>query len=584
MDIGVRIILENKRALSGVHGIVKDLLNVEAQYEKSILTALGRSMQDVVVETSADAQDAVAFLKSNRAGKATFLPLNTIKSRNVKPEIAEALKTRPGFINIASNLITFDPKYENIFTFLLGNVIIAEDLNSAITLSKYAYQLYRVISLDGDIVGAGGAITGGFNKVNPAMSINLDIKLKELTEQFQTLDSSLTECRIELDKVTAEFNEINAKQYEKKLTLSKYEESIKLNEGHYFEYEMRYDQLVKSHNLADKREQWNENSLNESIAKLNSRKDKLNEELSVARQTKTIHKAKVEDQEAKLTELRFQIDRHRDIISKHETDKVKCESILQNARERINKDYRMTIEYVIENYQNELPMSDNQARDIIDRLRGEIDRIGAINMEAMNELEDKQKRCDDLTTQQQQLEQAKTDMLKIISELDNKAREDFAKTIDSVNETLPSVFKYLFGGGSCRLEYVNPEDILTSGIDVSANPPGKNIVHLNLLSGGEKTLVALSILFSILKNKSFPLVILDEAESALDPANVERFGNIIKQNSDKTQFIVITHRPGTMERCDTLFGATMQVKGITSIYKVTLSQAKNEFASDDDKE
>jgi chromosome segregation protein len=240
----------------------------------------------------------------------------------------------------------------------------------------------------------------------------------------------------------------------------------------------------------------------------------------------------------------------------------------------------MTIEYAMENYNGELPMSDIQARDIIDKLRGEIDRIGAINMEAMNELEDKQKRFDELVVQQKQLEQAKEDMLKVIAELDNKARDDFAKTIDSVNETLPSVFKYLFGGGSCRLEYVNPEDILTSGIDVSANPPGKNIVHLNLLSGGEKTLVALSILFSILQNKSFPLIILDEAESALDPANVERFGNIIKQNSDKTQFIVITHRPGTMERCDVLFGATMQTKGMTSIFKVSLSQAKTEFAEE----
>jgi chromosome segregation protein len=303
----------------------------------------------------------------------------------------------------------------------------------------------------------------------------------------------------------------------------------------------------------------------------------------VARQTKTVHKAKVDDQEAKLTELRFQIDKHRDIIAKHEADKVKCESVLQNARERINKDYRMTIEYAMENYNGELPMSDIQAREIIDRLRSEIDRIGAINMEAMNELEDKQKRYDELVVQQKQLEQAKEDMLKVIAELDNKARDDFAKTINAVNETLPSVFKYLFGGGSCRLEYVNPEDILTSGIDVSANPPGKNIVHLNLLSGGEKTLVALSILFSILQNKSFPLIILDEAESALDPANVERFGNIIKQNSDKTQFIVITHRPGTMERCDVLFGATMQTKGMTSIFKVSLTQAKNEFASDSDK-
>jgi chromosome segregation protein len=255
MDFGVKTIIDNKRALSGIHGIVKDLLTVEAQYEKAVLTALGKSLQDVVVEDTTDAQQAVEFLKSNRAGKATFLPLNTIKPRNVKPEIVEALKTRPGFINIANQLVTFESKFENIFAFLLGNVIIAEDLNAAIALSKYAYQLYRVISLDGDVVGAGGAITGGFNKINPALSVNLEAKQKELAEQFQSLDASLTECRIELDKITAELNEVNSKQYEKKLTLSKYEEVIKINESHYFEYEMHYDQLVKSHNLADKRDQ-----------------------------------------------------------------------------------------------------------------------------------------------------------------------------------------------------------------------------------------------------------------------------------------------------------------------------------------
>jgi chromosome segregation protein len=300
----------------------------------------------------------------------------------------------------------------------------------------------------------------------------------------------------------------------------------------------------------------------------------------VARQSKTIFKAKTEDLEAKLTELRFQIDKHRDTVSTHETDKVKCESVLENARTRISQNYRMTVDYATKHYQDELPMSDNQAREVIARLQSEIDRLGSINMEAIEELEEKQKRFEELSTQQKELEKARDDIVQVIAELDNKARDDFARTINSVNETLPSVFKYLFGGGSCRLEYVNPDDILSSGIDVSANPPGKNVVHLNLLSGGEKTLVALSILFSILRNKSFPLVILDEAESALDPANVERFGNIIRDNSKNTQFVVITHRPGTMERCDVLFGATMQVKGVTSLFKVSLAQAKEEFVDE----
>jgi chromosome segregation protein len=321
--------------------------------------------------------------------------------------------------------------------------------------------------------------------------------------------------------------------------------------------------------------------LEEEIAKLNTNKDKVTQSLNVSRQNKTIHKAKVDDLEAKLTELRFLIDKHRDTVAGHETEKVRCEAVIENARNKINQNYHMTIEYAIEHYNDELPMSDNQARETISKLQSEIDRLGSINMEAIEELEDKQKRYDELLEQQKELEKAKNDIVEAIRELDNKAKEDFTRTIDAVNNTLPNVFKYLFGGGTCRVEYVDPENVLTSGIDVTANPPGKNVVHLNLLSGGEKTLVALSILFAILKNKSFPLVILDEAESALDPANVERFGNIIHENSNKTQFVVITHRPGTMERCDVLFGATMQTKGVTSLFKVSLAQAKNEFSSDE---
>jgi chromosome segregation protein len=302
--------------------------------------------------------------------------------------------------------------------------------------------------------------------------------------------------------------------------------------------------------------------------------------LSVSRQNKSIYKAKADDLEAKLTELRFLIDKHRDTVSAHETEKVRCEAVIENARNKISQNYHMTIEYATEHYCDELPVSDHQARATISKLQAEIEHLGSINMEAMDELESKQKRYDELLLQQKELEKAKRDIVAAIQELDNKAKEDFAKTINAVNDTLPNVFKYLFGGGTCRVEYVNPEDILTSGIDVTANPPGKNVVHLNLLSGGEKTLVALSILFAILQNKSFPLVILDEAESALDPANVERFGNIIHENSHKTQFVVITHRPGTMERCDVLFGATMQTKGVTSLFKVSLTQAKNEYSDD----
>ena len=225
-------------------------------------------------------------------------------------------------------------------------------------------------------------------------------------------------------------------------------------------------------------------------------------------------------------------------------------------------------------------MSDAQARETIYQLKADLAHIGNINMEALAELEAKQKEFDSLSGQHQQLIDAKQTIEKAIAELDSKAKNSFKETIDKVNAQLPEVFKYLFGGGTASVQYTDPNDILNSGIDVTAVPPGKKITTLNLLSGGEKSLVALSVLFAILRVHNFPLVVLDEAESALDPANVERFGNIIKNNSKETQFLVITHRPGTMERCDSLFGATMQIKGITNMYKVTLAHAKSEFGND----
>lgn len=580
LDIGVRTIVENASSINGVIGQVKDFFNVKQEYEKAIYTVLGKSISNIIVEDIDAAQKAINFLKQNQSGKATFLPLETIKPRSIKPEHIDVLKTLDGFVGIASDLISCEPKYSNVYHFLLGNIILANDFVSANNLSKYTYQLYRVVTLDGDLINVGGAVTGGYSASNGQQGINLEKQLEKLSIEFKQTDDELTNYRIELDKVSSEFNEINTKLNEKKIISSKYEEIVSSNQKQLFNFETDYEQLLSKHKVEKKQTVHSEQTLSELISKLTLKKDKINEELIVSRQSKTLHKTKVDDLEARLNELRFQVDKHRDIIATHETEKVRCESFLNNARDKISTNYKMTVEYAFKHYQNELPMSDAQAREIINKLQSEIDKLGSINMEAINELEEKQKRFIDLEKQQKELQEAKDNILKVIGELDVKAKDDFASVIKSVNDTLPSVFKYLFGGGSCQIEYTNPEEILTSGIDVIANPPGKNFVHLGLLSGGEKTLVALSILFSILKNKNFPLIILDEAESALDPANVERFGNIIRENSKNTQFITVTHRPGTMERCEILYGATMQTKGVTSLFKVSLTNAKEEFGSD----
>lgn len=578
VDAGPRTIIENRNALSGIKGLVKDFIQTDVKYEKAIFTALGKQVNNVIVQEQDDAVDAINFLKKNQAGKATFLPMS-IKPKMVKPEHIEVLKTLTGFVGIASELITTQKQYENIYANLLGSVIIANELSNATKLSNYTYSLYRVVTLDGDIINVGGIMTGGFNKPIIASTVNLEAKLEELNKTYEQTSHLLVGIKQELDETTANFNSISAKQNEKKILLSNYEQTLTNNENEHIRLETEYQQLVNKNNLTKTKQEWNEVSINEELARLNSKKDKLTEQINVDKNTKTIYKSEIQDKEDKLTELRFQIDKYRDQINECEKDKVKCESLLENIKNKLNKDYKMTIEYATENYSGELPMSDNEARELVARLQSEIEKLGSINMEALEELDDIQARFDTLSKQKQDLEDAKNEIVNIITELDNRAREDFRKTIEDVNAKLPEIFRYLFGGGNCQIQYTNPDDILASGLDVIANPPGKNIVHLNLLSGGEKTLVALSILFAILQIKNFPLIILDEAESALDPANVERFANIIHENGDNTQFIVITHRPGTMERCDVLYGATMQVKGVTSIFKISISEAKRDFVN-----
>lgn len=582
LAIGVRTILENKKALTGICGTVSDFVNCDQKYRLMLDTALGKAASNVIVEKTLDAEAAVDFLKTNRAGKATFLPLETIKPKCLRPEHFEIIQNHDGYVDIANNLVNFDNKYANIYAYLLGNIIVAEDLQNAFVLSKLTYQLYKVITLDGDLISPGGAVTGGYsNKDNLVQIANPNETLNKLNQIYPRLTNEQLQLKSELDKVLADLNDISAKQSERKILISKYEETLRINDNQLVKYESDYQQLLKQNDIDNINDiKSNSISIDEEIAKLTARKNKVTEDLNINRNNRTIYKSQVNDYEQKLNEIRFQLDAARDIVSKYEVDLVKCKSIIESAKNHINVDYKMTIEFAMANYNNELPMSDQEARTAIEKLRDEIGRLGSINMDALNELNTNQERYDEMVKQQKDLQDAKTNIEKAINELDAKAEASFTATIDKVNQMLPDVFKYLFGGGTCKIEYTDPANVLTSGIDVTVAPFGKNVTRLSLLSGGEKSLVALSILFTILKFKAFPLVILDEAESALDPVNVERFANMVKSSSKQTQFAVITHRPGTMEKCDILYGATMQTKGVTSMYIVELSQAQQEYGSD----
>lgn len=577
-EAGTKAIIENKNALKGIIGTVKSFVDVNKEYETAITLALGKSANYVITETEDDAKYAIEFLRNNKAGKATFLPLTLVKPRPLREEHAIIAKQIDGYINTANNLISYDAKYADLFSMLLGRILIADTLNAAISISKYTQTNYQVVTLDGQHVGVGGAITGGYNKSKFVPIFNLKENKQELENQLAELNKQYSSIRVDQESARQALDDIINKISEKKILLANYIEKINNIESNLFKYQADFDALDKNN-----KEDSSSNSvddINKEYALLQSRKDKIVQELNVARAAKVSNRQIADDYQARLDETKSYVNKANAELAKAELDLQKANTIIDNAKERISLEYHMTVENAMENWNKELPMSDAQARETIYQLRVDLDRIGNINMEALQELETKQKEFDSLSVQHKQLIDAKETIEKAIAELDAKAKNNFKETIDKVNAELPTVFGYLFGGGTASIQYTEPNDILNSGIEVTAVPPGKKITTLNLLSGGEKSLVALSVLFAILRVHNFPLVVLDEAESALDPANVERFGNIIRKNSKDTQFLVITHRPGTMERCDSLFGATMQIKGITNMYKVTLAHAKSEFGSD----
>lgn len=576
-EAGTRTVMENKSALHGIVGTVKNFVTVDKQYETAITLALGKSSNFIITETEDDAKYAIDFLRNNKAGKATFLPLTLVKARPLREEHALIVKQLEGYIDTADKLISYDMKYADLFSMLLGRTLISQDLNSAIVISKYTHSAYPVVTLDGQNIAVGGAITGGYNKAKFAPVFNLAENKTQLEQEIADLTKQCTDARVEQAKLASGLQETENKLHEKQVLLATYEDKEKNIESSLFRYKADFSQLDKSAKDDAKTDSVDE--ITKQLAELYAKKDKVVQDLNVARATKQTNRQIADDYQARLDETRALVNKANAEQAHAEIDLEKAKAMIENAKSRISNEYRMTVDNAVANYNKELPMSDAQARDTINQLRFELDKIGAINMEALKELEEKQKEYDSLSVQHKELISAKETIEKAIAELDNKARNSFRETIEKVNKELPNVFAYLFGGGTASVQYTDPNNILDSGIEVTAVPPGKKITTLNLLSGGEKSLVALSVLFAILRVHNFPLVVLDEAESALDPANVERFGNIIKKNSQDTQFLVITHRPGTMERCDSLFGATMQIKGITNMYKVTLAHAK-EFGND----
>jgi len=569
MPNGVRSVLNNLR-LTGVHNIIGNLIETENMYSVAIETALGSSSNFLVVDDEAATKECIDFLKVNKLGRATFFPLNIIKGKSINEADIDKIKFHKGFINIASSLVNYDKEYDNIIKNQLGNVIVVDNIDSLNEIGKILDYKYRVVSLDGEILYSGGSIAGGSSKSNS--SLNDKLLLNEMQEKLEV-------TKLELERVNKEYRDfnINFNNLELKETdLSK--QLINLNEI----LNTRTNKIRGLEDALNKKEleiKGNEDMGNNALDKklvsileeaslVASEKDIALEELNKLKKIKSDLALEINEVETKYHKTNTEYNKIQNDLKEKEVKLGKYDVKLDNLLLELSENYSITYEYACSNYELEFP--EELARTKVDSIKKDILKLGEVNIGAISEYERVSERYNFLIKQSEDLETSSSELTNIINEMDKIMIERFKETFASISKEFNQVFRKLFKGGYGALKLTNPNDILNTGIDIEAEPPGKKLNSIALLSGGEKTLTAIAVLFAILNVKPSPFCVLDEVEAALDEANVDTFGKYLQEKKAVSQFILITHKKRTMEYADVLYGITMQESGVSKIVSVNL--------------
>ncbi|KMY49418.1 chromosome segregation protein SMC [Peribacillus loiseleuriae] len=678
---GVKEVLKAKSdTLQGVEGAVAELIKVPKEYQQAIETALGASMQYIVTETENHARQAISYLKRNGYGRATFLPLTVIKSRELSPSQLQLLSNHPSFIGTAESLIQFNNRYSNIVTNLLGTVIITSELKGANELAKLTSYKYRFVTLEGDIVNPGGSMTGGavkqkqsslLSRKNELDELNgkllameektalLEQQVKQLKRDISVKEEKIEEIRkvgetlrlkeqlckseireielqerninerlhlYDLDKQTildedsqksARLQEVNELLNRCQVEINKLDEEIASLSKQKQSQQMSKETLIEETNevkvqLASKREQLQnqsekytriKNVLMEETRKVADFKEDLSllsnemtdsssgeEILETAAQNKLFDKnetinliaqkrkervdlqSQLEDYECESKELKRVHKGLAEAVKDEEVRLNRLDVELENRLNHLREEYSLSYEGAKEQYP--LTIEADEARKKVKLIKLAVDEIGTVNLGAIEEYDRVAERYHFLLEQKDDLHTAKNTLFQVIDEMDDEMKRRFAETFHAIQGQFDAVFKALFGGGRAELRLTDPNDLLQSGVEIIAQPTGKKLQNLALLSGGERALTAIALLFSILKVRPVPFCILDEVEAALDEANVLRFSQFLKKFSEETQFIVITHRKGTMESSDVLYGITMQESGVSRLVSVRMEVMK----------
>ena len=671
---GVKSVLQEKDRLGGIIGAVSEHLTFDVHYQTALEIALGASSQHIIVEDEESATRAIDFLKRNRAGRATFLPLTTIKARTISSQNQDAIAASPGFLGMADELATFDNRLEAIFKNLLATTAIFDTVEHARAAARQVRYQVRMVTLDGTELRTGGSYAGGANRQNNSIFIkpeleqlqkeiaeeeaslrtdeaslkNLQDEMARLTESLEAIKSQGEQARIQEQGLSLAYQQ-TSQQVEELETLWKLQEKElnRLTEGDWQadkekcqeclatiasdkqNLEAEIEEIKSNKNAIQERYQ----NLQEEVAQARLLKTELQgqkryeaadierlgkeldnldleqDEIQRLLQEKVDNLEKVDTdllsqqaKEAKMQKTNLQqglirkqfelddIEGQLDDIASHldqarqqneewirkqtraEAKKEKVSERLRHLQSQLTDQYQISYTEALEKAHEleNLNLAEQEVQDLEKAIRS----LGPVNLEAIEQYEEVHNRLDFLNSQRDDILSAKNLLLETITEMNDEVKERFKSTFEAIRESFKVTFKQMFGGGQADL-ILTEGDLLTAGVEISVQPPGKKIQSLNLMSGGEKALSALALLFSIIRVKTIPFVILDEVEAALDEANVKRFGDYLNRFDKDSQFIVVTHRKGTMAAADSIYGVTMQESGVSKIVSVKLKDLES---------
>lgn len=570
MPNSVRKVLKNNE-LTGIYNTIGNVLSVDEKYVKALNTAISTSKNFIITKDEPSAKQAISYLKDSHAGRATFFPISVIKERYVDYDTINILKNSNDFVGIMSDLVKYNKEYENIIKNQLGIIVVATSIDAATRLSHMIKARYKIVTLEGDVINVGGSLTGGSNYIGKS-SIILKQEIQQLEKTFNLLKQEEAEIQQSLQDNNKEITAIE----EKLFSISK--DKVALKE----KYDNKKNELIEIKNKLisitkeyESLELINNNGVSEKeqeLIRLFHEKTALKEQIenhitSISKEISNLkekQEAYQAEEKLKNSQLHSKEKESRDLEIKINRNDVKLDNMLSI----LNSEYEMTYERAKNEYS--LDIEPEEARLKVNTYKANIKRIGMVNLDSIEEYERVNTRYEFLNNQKSDLLNAEDSLLEIMNEMDEVMKEEFKITFENIRVEFQKVFKELFMGGNADLKLTNPDDLLSTGVDIVASPPGKKLTTISLLSGGEKTLTAISLLFAILNVRTVPFCLFDEVEAALDEANVAAFGKYLNHYKDKTQFLIITHKKKTMEYAHTLYGITMQESGVSKLVSVKL--------------